>query len=477
MENLSKAGWTLLAVLILSLSAGSAPSDAGAAAPISPEDARQIGVDAYIYLYPLVTMDITRRRLTNVEPGKTDRGPMNTFAHIRSFPSGDFKEVVRPNFDTLYSSGWLDLTAGPVVVSAPDTGGRYYMLPMLDMWTDVFAVPGKRTTGTQAENFAVVPPGWNGELPAGMQRIDAPTPYVWIIGRTQINGPGDYDAVHKIQDGYRITPLAQWGKEPEPPKAVFDPTVDMTTPPLDQINRMPALTFFKYAAELMKVNPPHITDQSILARMSRIGLEPGRSFDADALDPAVKIALEKAAADGLAIMDEKKPKLARVVNGWLMNTDTMGVYGNFYLKRAVIAMIGLGANQPEDAVYPVNVTDANGNPMKGDGCYVLHFNKEELPPADAFWSVTMYDENGFPVPNSIDRYAIGDRDALKYNDDGSLDIYIQHDDPGPKEASNWLPAPKGPVSLTMRLYQPKSSVIDGFWAPPAVKPVPECELG
>src|SRR5262245_43068734 len=163
----------------------------GSAPPaLSEEDAHAIGVAAYVYLYPLVTMDVTRKQFTNTEPGKLPgHGPMNTFANIPEFPPANFKGVVRPNFDTLYSSGWLDLTTEPMVVSVPDTGGRYYLLPMLDMWTDVFASPGWRTTGTQAGNFAIVPPGWRGEIPSDFQRIDAPTPYVWIIGRTKTDGP------------------------------------------------------------------------------------------------------------------------------------------------------------------------------------------------------------------------------------------------------------------------------------------------
>jgi hypothetical protein len=430
----------------------------------------EIGVEAYTYFYSLLSMDVTRRQLTNIEAGKMiGRGPMNTFSHIRTYPPAELRVVVRPNFDTLYSSGWLDLTQEPMIVSAPDTNGRYYMLPMLDLWSDVFAVPGTRTTGNKEGHFAVVPLGWKGTLPQGVERIDAPTPYVWIIGRTQTNGSSDYDAVHKVQNGFKITPLSQWGQSPKPVTPKIDPTVDMTTPPLDQVNKMPAGKYFSYAAELLKVNPPHITDQPIIARMKRIGIEVGKSFDYEKGSAAVKSALEQAAKDGLKAMYAKLPTLARVVNGWQMNTDTIGVYGNYYLKRAIIAMAGLGANLPEDAIYPLNLGDSSGKPLDGANSYVLHFAKNELPPVDAFWSVTMYDKDGFQAANSINRFAIGDRDALKYNSDGSLDLYIQHESPGADKESNWLPAPLGPLAVTMRCYAPKAQLRDGSWAPPAIK--------
>ena len=440
---------------------------------ISEKEAYDIGVEAYVYFYPLVLMDITRRVSINVEPGqKPGFGPMNVFHHFSEYPTADFRTVVRPNFDTLYSAAWLDLTKEPVIVSAPDTAGRYYLLPMLDMWSDVFAVPGKRTSGTAAGHFAVVPKGWAGTLPKQVQRIDAPTPHVWIIGRTQTNGPKDYAAVHKVQAGYTITPLSQWGKRPVPVAFKADPSVDMKTDPLTQVNTMPAAKFFAYAADLMRVNPPHDTDWSTVARLKRIGIEPGKPFDLAKADPVVRVALERAPADGLKAMQDKLPTLARVVNGWQMNTDTVGVYGNYYMKRAIIALAGLGANQAEDAVYPLNVADANGKPVTGENKYVMHFSKAELPPVDAFWSITMYDAGGFQVGNAINRFAIGDRDELKYNADGSLDIYMQHENPGKDKESNWLPAPKsGVLGVTMRLYAPKAQVLDGRWNPPAIKRV------
>lgn len=443
----------------------------GSQAALGEEVAYEIGVEAYTYLYPLVLMDVTRRQATNVEAGSTvGRGPMNTFTHFREFPPAEFRDVVRPNFDTLYSTAWLDLTEEPVVVSAPDTQGRYYMLPMMDMWTDVFAVPGKRTTGTGPGSFAIVPPGWRGTLPEGVQRIDAPTPYAWIIGRTQTNGPSDYAAVNRMQDGLTITPLSRLGQPWRPEPTSVDPSVDMTTAPMTQVADMSAAGFFSYAAELLKVNLPHLTDHSILARMSRVGLVPGISFELDAVDPVVRDALERAVPDAVAAMKAKMSTLARLVNGWQVATD-LGVYGNNYLKRAAIAWFGLGANPPEDAIYPVNLGDAEGHPLHGANEYVLHFGKDEIPPVDAFWSVTLYDDEGFQTRNELDRFAIGDRDALEFNADGSLDLYIQHRRPDAPRDANWLPAPAGDFNILLRLYAPRKSVIDGAWVPPAVRRV------
>jgi hypothetical protein len=437
---------------------------------LTQSEIEEIATEAYIYFYPLISMEVTRQVTTNLPAGtKPGMGPMNAFHHMKKFPDAQFREVVRPNFDTLYSSAWLDLSKEPMIISAPDTKGRHYLLPMLDMWSDVFSSPGKRTSGTKEGKWAVIPPNWKGSLPNGVEKIQSPTSYVWIIGRTQTNGPKDYAAVSSVQEGYSITPLSKWGQKYEP-KFVSNPNVDMKTPPLTQVNTMPAGKYFSLATELTKLNPPHLTDSTILMRLKRIGIEVGKSFDISKVSPTVKAALEKAPAEGLKALKAKLPTLAKVVNGWQMNTDTMGVYGNFYMKRAIVAMVGLGANLPEDAIYPLNISDADGDVLEGDNDYILHFSKEELPPVNAFWSLTMYDEEGFQVANKLNRFAIGDRDELKFNADGSLDIYIQHDSPGEDKESNWLPSPSsGKLGITLRLYGPKTQAIDGRWTPPAVE--------
>ena len=464
---------------IFGLLLAAAGASAAMAAAITEEEAHAIGVDAYLYFYSPVTMDLTRKQLTNQEPKPGGiGGPMNSFANVGAFPAADMRVVVRPNFDTLYSSGWLDLTKEPMVVSVPDTSGRYYLLPMLDMWTDVFASPGWRTTGTGAGNFLVTPPGWRPDLrekfaaefrlPDNTQRIDAPTPYVWIIGRTKTDGPDDYDAVHKIQAGYKITPLSQWGKEPVSPQVKIDPSIDMKTPPKKQVDTMPAGQFFAYAAELLKLHPPHITDQPIIARLKRVGFEVGKSFDLGKADPAVQKGLASAPEDAQKLMAWKVPTLARIANYWSMNTDTMGVYGNYCLKRAIVTQLGLGANLPEDAIYPLNLADADGKPLDGASNYTIHFDKGQTPPAEAFWSITLYDPEGFQVANALNRFAVSSWMPFKTNPDGSLDLYFQNESPGADRKANWLPAPKGPYNLTMRLYAPKAEALTGKWNPPPV---------
>ncbi len=439
---------------------------------VTPEETQRIAEQAYVYTYPLVLMDVTRRQMTNSPAGEVpSRGPMMQFVHLREFPPADFKEVVRPNFDTLYSLAWLDLRKEPVILSVPEVKDRFYMLPMLDMWTDVFAVVGTYGTGTAAGHFAIALPSWNGTLPDGVQRIDAPTPFVWILGRTQTNGPKDYEHIHAIQDGFTVVPLSAWGRKYTPPPFVKDPTVDDTTPPLVQVRRMSGKEFFTYAMELMRLHPPHITDMVMLNRMRRIGLDPG-AFSWEKLPEATRKALDRAAATANEELMGYMPHLGENVNGWQMITKSIGVYGNDYLQRATVALIGLGANPYEQAVYPLNLADAEGNVPVGGKKYVIHFDRDALPPVDAFWSLTMYDEEGFQVANRLNRFAIGDRDPIRFNPDGSLDLYIQHESPGKDRESNWLPSPaSGTLGMTLRLYAPRQSVLDGSWQPPAVRPV------
>ncbi len=429
----------------------------------------RIAEDAYLFGFPIVLMEVTRQITTNVPAGlKPGFGPMNLFTHMQAFPPGDFKEVVRPNFDTLYSILWFDLSDEPIVISVPDTAGRYYMLPFMDMWTDVFALVGRRTTGTAAGQYALVGPGWSGTLPDGVERIDAPTSIGWVVGRTQTNGTADYAAVREVQDGFVATPLSAWPAAPAVPTSMQDDSIDMTTAPVDQVLSLSGAELLRRTADLMLHHPPHLVDQPLLARMRRLGLVAGEPFDIDALDTGTRDAIEAGAVSAQARM-ERLTAMHPVVDGWSQPTFTMGVYGTDYWRRAIIAKIGLGANLVEDAVYPVLFHDAAGNTPVGEVDYVLHFDADALPPVDAFWSVTMYDGDGFTAPNDLDRYALGDRDPLVYNADGSLDLYLQHTDPGDDRRANWLPAPAGSLGITMRLYDPRPEVLDGTWTPPPLR--------
>jgi hypothetical protein len=231
---------------------------------------------------------------------------------------------------------------------------------------------------------------------------------------------------------------------------------------------MTAGVYFANAAELLKLHPPHVTDEPIIAQMKKIGIEPGKGFDIGKLDPAVQRALETAPQDAQKLMAWKLPTLARVANGWSMNTDTVGVYGNYYLKRAILSQQGLGANVVEDAIYPLNLGDESGKPLDGVNKYTITFDRGAAPPVNAFWSITLYDQDGFQVGNALNRFAVSSWMPFKHNADGSLDLYFQNESPGKELEANWLPAPKGPFNLTMRLYAPKSEALTGKWNPPPV---------
>lgn len=437
------------------------------------QEALEIGVEAYMFLYPLVAMDMTRRIMTNLPPGKKAAfGPHNSFSHIHGFPPIELKVVAYPNFDTLYSSAWLDLSEEPMIVSAPDTRGRYYLLPMLDMWQEVFAVPGWRTTGTQAGHWAVVPPGWQGELPEGIERIDASTPIVWVVGRTEAsNSPEDIAAVNAIQNGFKVTPLSRWGKPAKPVPFTVDPTVDMKTGPIAQANTMPATTFFAYATELFAKHPPQTIDWSQLERLKRIGIKRGEIFDLTKADPMIRKALERVPTEAQKIIREAWPRYGEKVNGWQIKLSAYGNWGSAYTKRASVARNEIAANIAADAIYPKSLYDAEGQPLQGGKRYRIHFSKGSLPPVSGFWSVTLY-RNSLPVPNSLNRYVIRDRDPLRFNSDGSLDLYIQSQSPGAAREANWLPSPEsGAFELVMRMYAPAAEVRDGRWAPPPIQPV------
>jgi DNA sulfur modification protein DndE len=444
-------------------------SSAAQQQPLTEEEAFQLGVDAYIYGYALVVMDSVRRVLTNVAVPRGTSAPMEQFGHARLFPDASKRDIAGASVDTLYSFAWLDLSRGPYVLHLPDANNRFYLMPILDGWTEVIGNPGTRTTGDKAGDYAITGPQWAGILPAGVHQIKSDTNMVWIAGRTYTSGTAqDYDAVHAMQDQYTIVPLALFGKpNPTSEKGAVDPTIDMTTPPRDQIDKLDGAEFFKRLALLMSSNPPTYQDAPMVAILTRLGVV--GDFDMSKLPTDVVHGLSRVpeAAHQKIIGYYAKQKQA---NGWIVSTGS-GHYGTDYLQRALVAYVGVGGNLPADGFYPIARFDGSGKVLNGANCYVMHFTKADIPPIHprGFWSITLYDKEYFLVSNAINRYSLSPRDQLQRNPDGSMDLYIQNESPGPDKQANWLPAPGGEFILMMRLYWPKDEVVDGAWVPPPVR--------
>ena len=458
---------TVLASFLLT-----APLLAQQAPAFTPAQLQADAVDAYVYGYPLVLMNATRQRLTNVpKPIPLGMAPANQFGNTQSFPDETVTAVVSPNADTLYSQVWLDLSQGPEVLSVGDMGGRYFLLPMMDAWTNVFASPGTRTTGDGPQTYLISGPGWAGDVPAGMKQIKSPTAMVWLLGRIQTNGKADFKAVQALQQNLKIRPLSAEGNAsyvPAPGKP--DPDIDIFTPPVQRVDQMDAAAFFASLAALMGDNPPTAADALTVGKLLALGIVPGQPYDLAKQPAKIVQAIDAGYTAGKAKVAAlaRTNSIAKHANGWLFVTSDIGAYGSNYDARAGVARVGLGANIPADAVYYSLRADAQGKPLNGSAKYVLHFGKGQLPPAKAFWSLAMYNDKQFFAANPMHRYAIGDRDALAFNPDGSLDLYVQHDSPGPAKEANWLPAPAENFNMILRVYWPTPEVFSGAWTPPAL---------
>lgn len=468
----------LLALLIGSTQSCKNTTPAGHETEVVMSDAEFLNTlrEAYLFGFPLVVMDASRKTMTNVADvtsGSVMRAPINQFVHARQFPNAESRDVVRPNADTYYSSAWLDLRAEPMVLTLPNTNGRYYLFPMMDAWTNIFFSPGSRTTGTDAQTYLLTAPGWSGAIPENMTEVKAPTSMVWIIGRIQVNSPEDAATIVKaIQDGIGLMPLSSLGKDYTPPAGAVDPALPAQTPN-DMVMGMEPTDFFNRLNQLMRDNPPAPADSIILRKLAPLGIGPDSTFDATRLPATVQDSLPGIAALAKQTMLATGLGSGNPVNGWMVNTG-LGTYSTQYSFRAGVAFGGLGANLDADAMYPAGMVDADGEPFDGSKhSYTLTFPKDMTPPANAFWSLTLYDDEGFMVANPINRFAIGDRNALKPNANGSIEILISHQDPGKDRRANWLPAPAGPFNLLMRVYWPKPAMLDGTWMPPGVQKVRE----
>lgn len=458
------------------LLATSLVASGGATHALTVDEAKKIAMDAYLYGYSLVTTEVTRVQMTNVDKVEGERAPMGQFINVKRYPPADYRGVSAPNADTLYSLAWMDLDKEPWVFSHPDMGDRFFLFPTYDLWMPVIASPGARTTGGKAASILMSGPGWTGEVPEGMSEVKVPTRYVLILGRTYADGTDeDYAAVNALQAQYDVRPLSAVGKADyvfeAPP--VVDAGYSMTDKPQQVILGFGTEGYFDRLAQLMCHDaPPAAEDGPILAEMAKLGIEPCKEFDLAALGPDIAKALETLPQDALDYLGAHKDAMGTEENGWIF-TKGLGQYGTDYEKRALVAAFGWPANLQEDAVYPYTEVDAKGEPLSGAHRYTLTFAKGEEPPVEGFWSITMYeiDQGWWFVPNPLDKFTVSPRDHLVANADGSVTLYFQHESPGKEKEANWLPAPAGAFLPMIRMYWPKAaapSILDGSWTPPGI---------
>jgi hypothetical protein len=440
------------------LAQGAAPHAAVAQA----DDVRSIARDGYVFGYPLVLMEITKQIATATSS-------TGQFVHMLSGPTPVFRIVVAPNGDTRYSSAWVDLSNGPQVLHVPDAGGRYFVAQVMDAWTDVIADPTPRIPDSAPGNYVLVGPTWNGTAGPGQRLVRSSTNDVWVLARTRARPDDQPEAITAIQEQYTVTPLSRFGDASyEPPRGLLrEPNVPTGPTPPSLVAAMPADVFFTRLAAALAKNPPRAADQPMVERLARIGVVGGKPFDAASLPSAQRAQLDDGVRDARALLDRYDAPSVPHVNGWRWTKNT-GRFGTDYTYRAFIAQTLLAANLPEDAVYPETSVDANGAPLTGDRRYTLHFDAGNMPPARAFWSLTLYSPDHYLVPNSRDRYTLRDT-GLRRNADGSIDVAIQHDAPGGDE-TNWLPAPAGPFVVTLRMYWPLPAALDGSYRVPAIRP-------
>jgi len=439
-----------------------------AALLLAMKDKIALGAEAYLYGYPLVMMETTR-----VHSAKYI-GPENQLRLVRQFPNAQFKDVVRPNVDTLYTTAFISMKEGPWVFEMPANDKRYELMPFMDAWTHVFASPGTRTSGHQGATYLLVGPQWDGQVPKGMTLLKSPTDMVWLIGRTQTNGAADFATVHELQNRLRLT------KWPQPTDSLSTSTdskreakpgwqvsTEPSLPPVAQMKALSTPEFFNRLMQLMVSNPPTTEDAPLLARLAQLEMKPGQAVHLSWAN-----ALSFSLGRWIANQRVMKALNTKAQDGsWSTPPLNLGRYGTDYNTRAAVAMVGLGANLPEDALYPNTALDHQGKALNGQHRYRLHFAANALPPVKAFWSITAYGADEFLIDNPLQRFALGDRDPLVFNADGSLDLWVQATPPDQKEKqANWLPVQMGAAFLlNARLYWPEATALNGQWKMPVVE--------
>ena len=453
----------------------------------SSNDPKDIATLAYIYGFPLVSVVRTEDFTTSPNiPAGPGRGPVNTFNAFRDFQNSSFTDIVRPNLDTLYSALYFDLTKEPLVLQFPPIADRYYSLQFIDAYSNNFHYLGSRENVTTGGTYLFTGPGSSGTAPSGMKEIKAPTNVGAVLVRIFVKGPDDVNNVHTLQDKFVITPLSTFestgisNAASSVGETRSNTSKEIPVAPDPALIPKTGIAIYDEISKDMVANPPAQADSVVLTKFKLIGIAPGLA-PSQAANDTIKQALKTGITEGEQLIDKKVQNLGTIVNGWsipgLIIKDGMGKfefgnYGTDYLLRAGVAIFGLFANSAEEAVYPIAFKDSQGQNLTGMHNYVIHFDKGQTPPVKAFWSIALYNNKSYLADNPINRYAIASHTpGLKYNDDGSLDIYLQHDNPGTDKESNWLPSPPGNFTLNLRLYIPEESVLNGQYQYPAVKPV------
>lgn len=465
----------LVSVSALVLTARADTGAARSAARVTVAQAKQLGLQAYVYGYPLLLFMSQQATHTSVTvPDSSGDAPLNQLSNVRDLASPSGKLAVQPNNDTLYSEAFLDLSKGPMVLHVPRIGGqRYYSFEFLDPFTNVFAYVGTRKTGDGAHTFLITGPEWHGQAPRHVRVVRSHYDHVWLLGRTFVRGSSDLDAVHKIQNNYLLLPLSDFTRfglhwhRPQPQTVVQSPTP----------NPLPiGLPFFDALGKALAANPPPTADGPLLASLRAVGIGPGLEPSNEQLTPAIVAGLTAAANSGQTYIELLRQQLfsssVSAHQGWFVPPPSTGKYGTDYNLRAVIAQSGPGANRPVEAMYVIGVDDAKLLPLDGANTYLLHFPSGQLPPAKYFWSLTMYDAAFLLVRNPLNRYEISGRTpGLQRGADGSLDVYLSHTQPAAGQ-SNWLPAPIGHFEVTLRIYGPSQAALDGSYQYPSITTLP-----
>ena len=414
--------------------------------------------EAYIYAFPLVLTDATKTLSTNTDGTMTGRAPINQFNHAKKLADASFRTVVTPNVDTVYSQAWLDISTEPMVYVLPETD-RFCNVQLLDAWTNTAAVLDK------AGAYAIALPGWEGELPDGVTRVDVPTATMWSITRTVLSGNEDLPNVYAIQDRMALLPLSAYeAGSYTAPTGSYDPANEFV--PVQHVLAMSPKEFFAAANAQMETNPPAAEDAPMLRKLSTLHVGPGETFDEKVLGLGGTLRWKLMLLQLKKKLQTEAKQYAKQLGQWAYYGDPIGNFGTAYTYRALVALAGLGANTTDVAIYPKTSTDADGDPLTGKKTYTLHF--DAFPPTleKGFWSVTAYGEDDFLIDNAIGRYCVNDRSNLKRNADGSVDILLSKE--APVNPANWLPVGEGEFHLFLRIYKPDWTALDG-WEPPTVR--------